>query len=479
MARKGRRFARPHTMSAMTRPIQSGPIHGLPPAPSPATAAEGAPASRPRSQAHARSGLMDALACIRTEPRDAGDASAPQSPRPRQGILACLPRLWTQAQDPAPESRPLSMAQQVRHDMQREALDQLSAAPAQAVLPIHTLAQPASLEAIAQGAGVPAQALETHLRSAMQGLCDRVAHGHWKYSNREDAALTDLLFHLHALGQAPSPPAWLGPLRHFDTFVAHFCPQANMETRAHMIKLVKFFERDHRPEMLLEKRLHQTGVPKPIYNGPGDWVELPKAWVDRQVVEEARQLLRDGNFPREGELLVHGTGSAALGPIAKEGAICSAAKALRKGRKVVTGEYVSYIQSNSQASSTGGTVGLGDVYASKHSLGSGHYAMPRWFDETGVAFGISEAKQRAYNQARRIRRDYDNTEEGIVIGPAAPLKNVVALSAPKASEARVRAWIEAHCPHAKFVSYEAAELLDDDGMFGLIPTKRALDQQYD
>jgi hypothetical protein len=284
---------------------------------------------------------------------------------------------------------------------------------------------------------------------------------------------TDILYNLHVLGnQTPLAAPWLQHLRGFDTFVAHFCPQANRATQAELIRIIKGFIRKVRPPMLLRNYELESsgrfGTARAIYSSPGSWVKLRHCWVDKRVLEEALAWARTG-IPKPEELFVHGTGTAAMESFAKHKAISSAAVALRRGDKVRTGEYVSYIGHDGQTPATVGAGGHVHVYASHKGLSSASYTTQRWFDEVPVTFGISVRNQRVYNEVLGVNLSYYGAQEGIVIGANVPFENIVAISAPKEYEERIRGWIGEHCRHARFVSYEAAELLEDGEMLDLSP----------
>jgi hypothetical protein len=336
------------------------------------------------------------------------------------------------------------------------------------------LAQHKSLEEIARNAGVAVDQLESYISKFMVDISKEAPNStrEREYLLQSDT-FTDILYNLHVLGnQTPLAVPWLQHLRGFDAFVAHFCPQANRATQAELIYIIKRFIRKVRPPMLLRNyELESSGrfdTGSAIYSNPGSWVKLPHCWVDKRVLEEALAWARTG-IPKPEELFVHGTGTAAMESFAKHKAISSAALALKRGDKVRTGEYVSYIGRDGQTSTTGGATGLGGVYSSRNGLSSTSYTTQRWFDEVPVTFGISERKQRAYNEASGINLTYYNSQEGIVIGANVPFENIVAISAPKEYEERIRGWIGEHCRHARFVSYEAAELLEDEEMLDLLP----------
>ncbi|MBW8831180.1 MAG: hypothetical protein JF606_17505 [Burkholderiales bacterium] len=342
----------------------------------------------------------------------------------------------------------ITLAEKTRNRARAEAL----ARPLVRVPDVRPIAQPKSLETIAGECGVRVAALEKHIQDELKSFCVETATSNL-YLYRENWALMDTLYNLFLQSIDNQSPQWIRNTRDFDSFITHFCPKSNKNSQSILINHIGSFFRDHLPPMA---KLTSDRVNNTIYNGSRNWMKFPEALVDMEVVEEARQLVNEG-FTGKEKLFVHGTGSAAMANFAKNQAIWSASRAMQSGDKVVTGEYVKWIEQDGQTSTTGGTSGLRDIYTSRNGLSSESYTMRRWFDETPVTFGISEQKQRAYNDACNIDRWYENPmNEGVTVGPIVPLKNVVAISAPKASEARIRSWIAAHCPHAKFVSYEAA-----------------------
>jgi len=354
----------------------------------------------------------------------------------------------------------ISLSENTRNRARAEAL----ARPLERVPDVRPIAQPKSLETIAGECGVTVAALEEHIQDELKSFCVETATSKFCYSKHW--ALFDTLYNLFLQSNDNQSTEWIRNARDFDSFIKHFCPQSNKNSLSILINHIGAFFRYHLPPML-----QFTGNEvNTIYNGPRNWMQLPEALVDMEVVEEARQLVNEG-FTGKEKLFVHGTGSVAMANFAKNQAIWSASLAIKSGDKVVSGEYVSYISSkDGKTSLAGGASGLKNIYTSREGLSSKDYTMRRWFDETPVTFGISEEKQRAYNGARKIKLQYDNpSNEGVQVGPIVPLENVVAISAPKASEARIRSWIAAHCPHAKFVSYEAATILESDNLLGLLP----------
>ncbi len=306
-----------------------------------------------------------------------------------------------------------------------------------------------SLAEMAHEAGVEITQLESHFKKVAAKFCAFATKPENWGSNRAEPVIREF-YDLYLLsGQRPLAAPWLTHAGNFDGFVKHFCPQANRKTRAILIEHVQMYMRD--------RSLHDQFA---------QLIKLPRTWIRKDAVEEAVELSLKG-FPRSSELLVHGTGSAALANIAKHKAISSAALTLQRGDNILTGEYVSAIGKDGKTSVSGGLEGLGAVYASRDGLANTSYTTRRWFDETPVTFGIAEKKQCAYNDAQGHEMYGD--QDGIRIGPQVPLENIVAISAPKESEALIRAWAVEHCPHAQFVSYEAAGLLESPDMLGLDP----------
>ncbi|MCK4136291.1 hypothetical protein ACQUJZ_22540 [Ralstonia pseudosolanacearum] len=350
---------------------------------------------------------------------------------------------------------------------QRKALQILLHSQSQSFIPGGVAENCKSADDFSEKLGVPTKNLDDNIRSQVKLFFEN-SKGSRYYS--DFVGLIDCLYNLFLLQKRENQPAWISKLGSFESFVDHFCPQANKGEQARLISHIEYFIGTRLPRRLKEKPYDpRDGVETgPVYDGTGNWVELPKAWVDRRIVDEAVRLLDDG-FPDREELFVHGTGSAAIGDIGKNRAIQSAASVMRAGGKVVTGEYATFIARDGHTQMTASKEGLGDVYTSEEGLGSDSYTLQRWFDETQVTFGISKAKQRAYNEANGIIKPYDNVgNEGVRVGPVVPLENVVAVSAPKAGEGKIRSWIELHCPHAKFASYEAINLLESKNLYGML-----------
>ncbi|MBW8831834.1 MAG: hypothetical protein JF606_20910 [Burkholderiales bacterium] len=375
--------------------------------------------------------------------------------------MSCFQGVFNKRSASATESSQarINLSEKTRNKARAEAL----AKPLTPVPDVRPIAQPKSLETIAAECGVPVAALEKHIQSELKSICDATDRQLFlSFDNHQ--SLIDKLYNLFLQSNDNQSPEWIRNTRDFDSFIKYFCPQANKKSQSRIINKIQEFCEEY-----LSPMVQNGNEAEPIYSGPRNLVKFPRALVDMQVVEEARQLVNEG-FTGKEKLFVHGTGSAAMANFAKNQAIWSASLAIQRGDKVVTGEYVDWISSDGQTSSTGGTSGLEDIYTSQNGLSSRSYTMQRWFDETPVTFGISEEKQRAYNNAHNIKRTYWNPmNEGVAVGPVVPLENVVAISAPKASEARIRSWIAKHCPHAKFVSYEAAEILRSNDLLGLLP----------
>lgn len=340
--------------------------------------------------------------------------------------------------------------------------------PARPPLP---LVQDKSLQEIAEMAGVQSNDLESHIKRLLADRLKESSDMPPTGTLQQRDAFVNILCHLHMLGQrTPLAASWLQHLQSFDAFVSHFCPMANGSERAALIADVDKFLYRNRPSMLvpeicLPEYLHR---PAAACSSTGHWVKLPDSWVDVRVLEEALALAKEG-IPQTHELLVHATGSAALDGIAKCKAILSAEAVHQQGGTVHTGEFVSLILADPAIKTP--QTGDGQIFADDTGMSHWGYSMLRWFDEARVTFGISKRKQRAHIQASNPFGDINKFYAGYTIGPTAPLENVAVISAPKENEARIREWIADHCPHAKFVSYQAVNLLEDSDMYGLLPRK--------
>lgn len=427
---------------------------------------------KPRS-ARTSSGILNGLNCFKPfRKNDTSEAPARSSLRVGFSKTLCFgSNASVHARRPAMEVDVHANERAKWLNMQREALDKLLTAPTQPFMPGRSTKDPKSIQEISDHAGIPTDALENHIRFEIEKFISKVENNGIYYYNEFDD-LADNLYNIFLESKKNTPPDWIKNFDSFESFVSEFCPQTNKNTQSKLISQVENFFGTHIPPLIKRKPDNNELTDLTVaYNGTGNWVELPQAWVDRSIVEEARRLL-DSGFPEKNELFVHGTGSAAMTDFAKYQAIRSAALALETGSNVVTGEFVSYISHDGQTSVSGGKSGLKDVYTSESGLSSDCYTMQRWFNEFQVTFGISQNKQRAYNEARGIDRDYINwSNNGITVGPVVPLKNVVAISAQKENEKTVLSWIESHCPHAKFVSYEAAELLESRNLYGMLPQR--------
>ena len=175
----------------------------------------------------------------------------------------------------------------------------------------------------------------------------------------------------------------------------------------------------------------------------------------------------------------HASGSAALWPIGRQGAILSSGELLERQHPIRTGE----------AGDEKHGSGLWNVYGDRGFRGWSAYNTIAWFDESFVTFGISQAKQEEYLRtvdpgSRKsgfgeslslmhsglVGEDDDHKivdygGEGNLLGPQVPLSSVDTIYAWKAAEESVRHWIERFAPHARFVSFEAHSALMGSGSF--------------
>lgn len=390
-------------------------------------------------------------------PADASDAASGDS-RARFGFD--LPVRNPRDSTVEPASTRAAFGQKSRAEDMDEFLESLSHSPVVSAIPNRQVGRIKSLETIAHDNGAAVETLENHIRNEMSAFVERAVSTRRVYT-LEHQVLIDKLYHLYILGGQPGAPAWLSAIRHFETFVDRFCPQADLFAKRGLIDCVEAFVRFS----LLPSQLYRPDIPLnvgdttlPAYDDPGNWIRLDGAWVNTEVIDEARQCVSEG-FSDAANLLAHDTGSPALSNIAKHKAIWSAQLSLQHGEELVTGEYAfsAYQQSHT---SLKGTRGHNNVYTSRGSLSSKNYTIQRWFDESPVTFGISEKRQRTYDRARGVDGMYLDRGTEIGIGPVVPLENIVAIAAPKQNEDMFRAWIEAHCPMVRFVSYEALTLLE-------------------
>ncbi|CAN7393102.1 hypothetical protein LJR230_002316 [Trinickia sp. LjRoot230] len=367
--------------------------------------------------------------------------------------------------EPSDVTRPTStratFREKPRDEKLLEFLDELARGPVVSSMPGRPITHLKSLETIARDSGVSVEELEGYIRSEMSAFCERVGTGA-SINSVEYQSLVDKLYNLFVLVGNAESSAWLGHMRNFDSFVDHFCPQADLDSKRRLVDCVTSFVQIcvlpmelYRPDL----RLRGGDAAMPAYADPGNWVRLQfeAAWVNLSVIEEAQRWAGEGLAKYE-NLLVHGTGSAAMQNFAKNGAIWSAAIAIQHGDKLVTGEYAYSPSQQSEASRVDRRRDR-HVYTARDGMNSRRYTTQRWFDEAPVTFGISEKAQREYNRAQGLDRVHTDKGDEVLIGPAVPLENVVAIAAPKAREETMRSWIEAHCRNAQFISYEAADLL--------------------
>ena len=398
-----------------------------------------------------------------TTPFDASDAPAGQ---PRASFQHDLPVRGPRDGTIEPASTRATFRQKPRDEALHEFLESLSRSPVVSSIPNRQPGQIKSLETIAADSGVAVDALEDRVRRDMSAFCESVAASR-QVDTLKNQPLIDKLYNLYVLSHNPESPSWLSHMRNFDSFMARFCQDATPLAKLGVIHCVESFVRFS----LLPSRLYRPDLAinsgeaaLPAYDDPGNWIRLNTAWVNTQVIDEARQLVH-GDLSIYEKLLTHDTGSPALPKIAKSSAIWSAQRSLQHGEELVTGEYA-YSAYQQAHTSLQGTRGHNHVYTSRDSLSSRKYTIQRWFDEPPVTFGISTEKQREYDRTHGVTARYIELATEIPVGseiatgPVVPLDNIVAIAAPKANEAALRAWIEAHCPAARFVSYEAIDLLE-------------------
>jgi len=346
-----------------------------------------------------------------------------------------------------------------------------------------------SPNAIAQECGVPIESLEAYLKKEISAFVDKMKNAERRDEEEKYFPLLDKIYNLYIMAAKKEdkdlPLPWMRNLKNYDAFIQHFCPSANAKACANIKKYLESFVASKISSGIIMHSVFSGDVkhndePKEAYGvGGRTWkkhyaygriLETGRACVHEQLVDEPILAevvqLKKSNFPSRENCLFHNTGSSALEGIGKAGAILSAWRVLQSKGNVVTGEYVSYINHHDgETSVTGGKEGLTEVYTLRNSsLASNDYAIQRWFNECPVTFGIDVEKQKEYNEAQGIDKNYDNDRkaEGTVVGPKVPLQNVVAVSAPKDHEAHIQAWIQQYCPWVKFISKEAATIMKLD-----------------
>jgi hypothetical protein len=328
-----------------------------------------------------------------------------------------------------------------------------------------------SVDIVAAECGVSVQKLEAFLKRKIGEFVDdaRVSS-----APRPSAyfPLFDALYNLYMIGSTQGLPLpWIKNLMGFDSFVRHFCPSANAKSLSWIQDNLNVFLRLHVSSALI---VHGDRRATLYCSQEMNWGKtllyahkllshelcVKEHWADSAVLSEFRSL-KDNKVLDDVELIFHATGSAALSGIGAQGGIFSANKVLSSGGRVVTGEYVSWINSHTDVSISGGSSGLGDVYTLRHSsLSSSVYTSTRWFDEYPIVFGVNLEKQMHLTKSMGLNVNYfnDRKGEGILTGPSIPLENISFISSPKKNEKDVQAWVHTHCPWVKFVSKEAAEL---------------------
>lgn len=322
-----------------------------------------------------------------------------------------------------------------------------------------------SLDAIAQESGVPIESLEAYLKKEISAFVEKMKNS-YVYGERKHFPLFDKLYNLYLIAAKQEdkdlPFPWVKNLKNYNAFIEHFCPPTDDKVRVHITSIIESFVSSKVSSGIIshdDKRENAYGIDRKVWKkvhtyGLIDYQsEMREYWVDEAILAEVEQLKKSG-YPNQKDHLFHNTGSAALEGIGEAGAILSAYRVLQSKQKVVTGEY---------KSESAGKEGLTNVYTLRRSsLASAIYTIQRWFDECPITFAIDVKKQREYNEAQGIKKNYENDRkgQGTVVGPEVPLEHVVAVSAPKEHEAHVQAWIQQYCPWAKFISKEAATIMD-------------------
>ena len=141
----------------------------------------------------------------------------------------------------------------------------------------------------------------------------------------------------------------------------------------------------------------------------------------------------------------HVTSSVALDPIGEKKALVSSKKIREGGGDIVSGEVFGSDLIHSQ------------VYVYPDKIAD-CYGTPRWFDEYGVVFAISIARQEKYLERQNKKMGIFSNSEGWQIGDEVPLENINFIAIPFAHLPDAEKWVSQNCPGTKIVSREALYL---------------------
>lgn len=371
----------------------------------------------------------------------------------------------------------------------RELLQQrLDQAPRIMGIPVRTMD-----ELVASAEATP-ETMETVFQARIAEYVGRVKD-HSPQPEVEDLPFFGMIYELSRHARDPVERArspWLEAFVSFSAFQQRYLQDISRR-RVAMLRCQVMYatERTVHPERMVTARpepgrngWHWSDREK-FYQAAGTWSLLPDkvsehmdeyTYVESGVIDEVVRLIESGYRPSD---YSHASGSAALWPIGRQGAIVSSGELFERSRPIRSGE----------ARDDAFEKGLWNVYGDRGFHGWSAYNTIAWFDESFVTFGISQAKQEEYLRtipagSRKSaaheslslmhsglvgedddRKIVDYGGEGNLLGPQVPLSSVDTIYAWKAAEESVRHWIERFAPHARFVSLEAHTALMGSGSF--------------
>jgi hypothetical protein len=213
------------------------------------------------------------------------------------------------------------------------------------------------------------------------------------------------------------------------------------------------------PRSLIEFSERRTNFMQQFgaYGLSGEWHAIAldpanekQVYIRREILEEAARI-ESGGGTEETDIF-HDTSSAALGGIARHGAILSGKTAISRGQEVTSGEYITGgINPDQQI--------LPLIYM--HNGIDGGYATKRWFNEFPVTFGYHTADvEDIARQAGLMRTNFGSVSmDGHEIGTELPTNIVATLYTTAANIPALSRWRDAELPTAKVMSYEVAMYL--------------------
>lgn len=343
-------------------------------------------------------------------------------------------------------------------------------------VPLPTNCAHKTLEEIAKQFGVSVSDLEVHLKQLMKEFSAEMAKTK-SSTHPQYFPLIDAIYNLHVLSKENENLSlpWMDTLKDFDLFMGHFCPKANLRSRAYIVRQVGIFCGTHISKNTVEETMVDN-VPKQLYGMKDkEWDTLLGHRLTVPVFEEIKKLTREKKYPLKENHLIHHTGSAALEGIGDASAILSARVSLEHNYKIKTGSYVLNISSYDDAPNCGGKKGLSEVYTSTYRFGEMSIDQ-RWFDEWPMEFCIDEEKQNKYNEQHDILQPIKRSDvyssydkdlkphtSQVTVGSKVPLQNIMAIFAPKDNESQVKMWMDQYCPQAEFISLEAVTIIERVG----------------